>query len=392
MKQVHSRKPRSSGLRRSPRLLEASGVAQEVSSRSVEPPIRRNEAKKPGTYYSEVEEDDERSEAGDSEKGSISYTGSLANSRQSRSAAQNTESSASDTSFEDSAANDDNDSEVSRVSEVQEEVRAREKEDRNSSRTTVLDSGDCPKCGRYYKGLKHHVLWKHQGQFTADEAGDVGLKICKCGRLCKTLALHWVKSCPLPPEEQGQITREDEGEVERPSRTLEATIPRPSTSKIQHFFCTLRDDVAKDEDRRADLCVSVEVTDGKVCLNVHVVLVVGTAASQVVAAFVPPFVNTTDDNVVQCKHREIPCSLNARDRRKKRQHAGQDYGGRLQTFLLTTGGTLHRDTIKFLTRLKQLTPRLHERLKYELSVHLARCQARCFYACFVPRRRRQHLD
>ena len=143
--------------------------------------------------------------------------------------------------------------------------------------------------------------------------------------------------------------------------------------------------------KRADLCVFGEVTDGKVVLDVSVVSVAGTAAAQTVVASLPPSVHATNGNVVNEKLDEIQRVLDARDRRKKRQHAGQDYGGRLQTFLLTTGGSLHKPTIKFLDRLKHLVPRVHERLKYEVSVHLARCQARSFYSCFVPTARRRPL-
>ena len=87
--------------------------------------------------------------------------------------------------------------------EILPETRHEETRIRSSSYLNQIvrkSAGLCKQCGKVYKDLLGHLYNKHQGQLTLTEAACYGLRLCRCGRFCKSLPRH----CPLPPSQRQQ--------------------------------------------------------------------------------------------------------------------------------------------------------------------------------------------
>ena len=112
---------------------------------------------------------------------------------------------------------------------------------RNASYPT---SGHCPKCHKTYQRLNQHIINKHQEDFTVEEARKIGFQICACGRLCRSLAIHWGSSCPLPKPDRRPLTSEVR-EHSQPHQNLPTT---NQPSNIQHLYRTLGQDSATESE------------------------------------------------------------------------------------------------------------------------------------------------
>ena len=105
-------------------------------------------------------------------------------------------------------------------------------------------SGRCPKCHKTYARLNQHIMNKHQGDFTVEEATKMRFQICACGRLCRNIAIHWGSSCPLPEHQQRALTTE----TREPTQLHPNTPSTNQQSTIQHLFATLSQDSATESD------------------------------------------------------------------------------------------------------------------------------------------------
>lgn len=146
---------------------------------------------------------------------------------------------------------------------------------------------------------------------------------------------------------------------------------------------------ARQHHRRADLLVNGEVVQGRAAFDISLVATTGAAAAQVVAATNTNTSPVETTELISEARRQLQQILTMRHEKKLRENANLDFGGVFTPWIVSIGGTFHRETWKTLRRLKEIGPREHEKLMFDLSVILAKARARCFQRVFVPRRMRE---
>jgi len=134
-------------------------------------------------------------------------------------------------------------------------------------------------------------------------------------------------------------------------------------------------------DRRTDVVVTGDVTEGSVAIDVSVVAFIGRAETSREEA-------ARQDNIfVQKTFRKtltkIQTWLQRRFQKKMKENEGYNYGGIFKPFIISGGGTFLKSTLELIARTKRTHPRQYRQLVFQLSCVLARFRGRAVLKCFT---------
>ena len=142
---------------------------------------------------------------------------------------------------------------------------------------------------------------------------------------------------------------------------------------------------AASQHRRADVLISGDVADGRMALDVSIVAVNGTVAARVATSHNTNHVPDSAQDLLAQTRRDLQRILTVRYEEKLRQSQGCSFGGIFRPWVASAGGTLHRNAVETLKRLRRVAVRDHQAMMLGISCTLAKFRGRCFRGCCLPR-------
>ena len=141
---------------------------------------------------------------------------------------------------------------------------------------------------------------------------------------------------------------------------------------------------AISSNRRADITVEHAVVGGRIALDVTIA---GLSPSQAFseADSTPLFEGTTDNDPPRrsLAHQYIRRCLDARYRRKQQEARNVFFGATFQPFVLSAGGTLHPEALRYIRRVRDADFRLADQWYYEVSAALLKARALAYMRTYV---------
>ena len=136
---------------------------------------------------------------------------------------------------------------------------------------------------------------------------------------------------------------------------------------------------------RGDVSVFGEATEGKTVFDVNIVSTSSDAALRKARA-TRRNIQSSDTTLgaTSTSRRCLAAILQERFDLKKEKYKGSRFEGNFSPFIISSGGTQHKDVVRYLSRLKKVAPGFADEFIYNTTSLLIKHKAKAFMRAFLP--------